>query len=53
MLTYGSSRGMTKEQINRWSKDVEPKVVAEGGLSETTREESEGIFPEGLMDDDR
>ena len=44
---------MTEEQINRRSKYVEPRVVAEGGSSETTGEESEGIFPEGLMEDDR
>ena len=44
---------MTEEQINIWSKDVEPRVVAEGGSCKKTGEESEGMFPEGLMEDDR
>ena len=44
---------MTEEQMNIWSKDVEPRVVAEGGSSEQSGEESEGMFFEGLMDDDR
>ena len=44
---------MTEEQINRWLKDVKPRVVAEGGSSEPSGEESEGMFSEGFMDDDR
>ena len=44
---------MTEEQVNKWSKYVEPRVLSEGGSSETTGDDSEGIFPEGLTDDDR
>ena len=44
---------MTEEQINRWSKDVKPRVVAEGGSSETTGEDSKGMFSKGLTEDDR
>ena len=52
-LTYESSWGMTEEQVNRWSKDVEPKVVAEGGSSKIRGEDSKGIFSKVLTDDDR
>ena len=44
---------MTEEQGNEWLKDVEPKVVAEGGSSETTGEDSRGVFSKGLTEDDR
>ena len=52
-LTYGSSRGMIEEQGNKWLKDVEPRVVAEGGSSETTGEDSRGMCSKGLTEDDR
>ena len=41
--TYGSSRGMTEEQVKIWSKDVEPKNVAEGESSKTDGVDLEGI----------
>ena len=42
-----------EEQVDKGSTDVEPKVIAEGRSSETIGEDSNGMFPEGLMDDDR
>ena len=45
--------GKTEEQVNKWSNDVETRVVGEGRSSETIGDDSEGMFPEGLMDDDR
>ena len=52
-LTYGSSWGMTEEQVKRWSKDVEPRKVVEGGSSNTDEVDSGGMYSEGRMDDDR
>ena len=52
-LTYGSSWGMTEEQVNKWSRDVEPRVVVEGGSSKTTGDDLEGMFLKGLKDDDK
>ena len=52
-LAYGSSWGMTEEQGNKWLKYGEPRVVAEGGSSETTGEDSRGICSKGLTEDDR
>ena len=44
---------MTEEEVDNGSTDVEPKMTAEGRSSETTGEDSDGTFPNGLMDDDR
>ena len=44
---------MTEEQEDKGSTDVEPRVIAEGKLSETTGEDSEGASTLGLMDDER
>ena len=51
--TYGSSRGMTEEQVKIWSKHVEPKNVAEGESSKIDGVDSEGIYSEVCADDDR
>ena len=51
--TYGSSRGMTDEQVKRWSKHEEPKNVSEGGSSRTDGVDSEGMYYDGRVDDDR
>ena len=51
--TYGSSGGMTEEQVKRWSKQEEPKNVAEGQSSKTDRVDSEGMYSDGRADDDR
>ena len=50
---YGSSRGMTEEQVKRWSKHEEPKNFAEGESSKTNGVDSEGMYSEGRADDDR
>ena len=42
-----------EKQADKVSTNVEPKVITEGRSSETTGEDSNGTFPEGLMDDDR
>ena len=52
-LTYGSSRGMIEEHGNKWLKYGEPRVVAEGGSSETTGEDSRGMCSKSLTEDDR
>jgi hypothetical protein len=44
---------VTEEEVDNGSTDVEPKMTAEGRSSETTGEDSDGTFPNGLMDDDR
>ena len=44
---------MIEEQVKRWSKDVEPKNVAEGRSSKTEGGDSEGMYSDGHMDDDR
>ena len=50
---YGSSRGMTEEQVKRWSKHEEPEHVSEGGLSRIYGVDSKGMYSEGRADDDR
>ena len=51
--TYGSSRGMTEEQVKRWSKHEEPKNDGEGGASEIDGVDSGGMYSEGWAEDDR
>ena len=50
---YGSSRGMTEEQVKIWSKHEEPENVFEGGSSGTDGVDSEGMYFDGRADDDR
>ena len=52
-FTCASSQGVTEEQEDKGSNDVEPRVISEGRSSETEGEVSEGASPEGLMDDDK
>ena len=51
--TYGSSRGLTEEQVRRWSKHVEPTNVVEGGSIETDGVDSEEMYSEVHANDDR
>ena len=50
---YGSSRGMTEEQVKIWSKHEEPENVSEGGSRRTDGVDSEGMYSEGRVNDDR
>ena len=50
---YGSSRGMTEQQVKIWSKHEEPEKVSEGVSRRTDGVDSEGMYFDGRADDDR
>ena len=51
--TYGSSGGMIEERVKRSSKQEESKNVVEGESRKTDGVDSEGMYSEGRVDDDR